>query len=975
MDEKFKYFLVKFQDVVSSWHEHENSFVKKASEGANQVPNFCYNLVASVTKEDKKCFQSLLCYVEQTILKPWSDSQDEFIVLTCHENDDFDIVNFLSVLSALAYKKGDTAIVEEVQGTAVQYQQLPGAGFLMNNLGVMLSENVLYEKSGECFDIAKTCFNDQQDHLREAVVTLNMAALHRALGNYQRAQNLCDDATSLCHDISMRTTKEACLPAKLLRRVADMLKQFGSKKLFDILRIGVHYDISGASKASVIDLTKQLMKFQYQEEIGENISVEEVEDFISHLLSLLIKPDGELMNAEFIKTVIISAKFYWNTGHHKEACNMLKKLDNSFLLVHGGRNSLYGSLLYQIGCFLHGSGKFGEAESVLKQAEEILIRVFGRSHHAVASCKNFLGFCVLLKGNTKEALKHLKEALTMFKNLNPDHPEVGEILLKLAFLYAKEGKFQYAQEAMQKAEGIFLLTYGEESRKTASAYFQLGMILQKIDDFRTSAVDKIEKAIQILFSLRLNLGHPDVKLCSSILGVLQLSLGLAKEAKEYFIDVQNNASLCEDPCSKKAKIIAPEITNLHLQVTPDYSRDGFSSLEAQVISLVNLVRLTTGDGRVKYLDTLASCLEQLQTVELQACDFAGQQLYFASHRVPVLDRPVLIIISSDLKPHSSQFFQGLNSDSLNESESANSSDSDIFLLSSAKKSHFLLFSRIPHKVREIKDVICLTSSFRESVNTLFLQPKFRKGYLEGKDFYMELPVPADLCDISSLCRQIDCLPLLVELELSESQEQCDNFDYLTSWESSVKSVKSSAHVSYFSFKCSNQRETEFVFDHLVHSLDQNLALNKVQAVVSNLSPLQNAASFFIQEPRNSSLSVVVDRKSVLVKCRTIKESETSCVCSSVRNALVVTMGTCQTVGVNFESSAQLTCEGVSSGLGIEESLSRNCNLGVPSWAALTSGNLPCASPCSRDAESELKRKATAKTVDMLRDEVTFLLLI
>ena len=956
MDEKFTSIIVKFEDVLSYWHVHKNGFVKKASEGANHIPNFCYYLDANVTKEDKKCFQSLLCYVEQKILKPWSDSQDEFIVLTCHENDDFDIVNFFSVLSVLAHKKGDTAVIEVVQSIAVQHQHLPDAGFLMNNLGVMLSENVLYQKSEKCFDIAKKCFNGQQDHLREAVVTLNLAALHKALGNYQRAQNLCDDAASLCHDISMRTTKEACLPAKLLRRVADMLEEFGSKMFFDILRIGVHYDISGTNEAATIDLTKRLMKLQLQEEIGENIPVEEVEGFISHLLSLLNKPDGELMNAEFIKTVIISANFHRNTGHHEEACNMLKKLKNNFLLVHGGRSSLYGSLLYQIGCFLLGSGKLGEAESVLKQAEEILICYFGRSYHAVALCKSFLGFCVMLKGNAKEALKHLNEALTTFRNLNHNHPEVGEIRLKLAFLYAEEGKLQCAEEAMQEAEDIFISVCGEFSWKTAGAYFQLGMILQKVDEFRTLAVNKVKKAIAILLNLGLNRDHSDVKVCCAVLGVLQHSLGMAEEAKKCFMDVQNNASLCKESCSMKTKIITPEITNLHFQVTSNGSSGSSFSLEAQVISLVNLVHMTTGDEKAEHCDRLVSFLERPQTVELQIWDFVGQHLYCISHRVPISDRSVFIIIDN------------LGSD--------NSNDSDIFLSFSAMKSHVIMFSRVPLKVQEITEVKYLASVFHESVKTLFLQPKFRKGFLEEKDFYMELTVPTGPGDVSSICNQIDCLPLLVELKLSESQEQCDSFDYLTSWEHSSKSVKPSAHVSYFSYQCSNQRETEFVFDHLVHSLDQNLALNKVQVVVSNLSLLQNTASFFFQEPRNlSSISVVMDTKSVVVKCRTIRESEASCVCSSVRNALDVAMATCQTVGVNCEFSAQLTCEGVCFCSGTEESLSRNCNLGVPSWAALASGNLPCASTCSRDPESEMKRKQTAETVDMLQNEVIFLLSI
>ena len=961
MTEMIKSLLKKLGGVYPSLSASTELLMNETSEGASNFQKFANCLVADDTKESQKYFETILRYVEQKILKPWSDSQDEFIVLACHEGASFNQVDLFSALSALAFAKGDMTCLDEIRTVGIQYQHYSNVGFLMNNLGVMLSENLFYEKSVACFTMAKSCFEREQEHLMGAVATLNLAAVYRVLGYHRNAQRVCGEAPSLCHDISMRTTEDARLPERLLRRVADMLEEFGNYRQFcDVLKIGVHYDISGASKTSTANLTKWLMKIQLQEQNGEQIQAEELDDFISHLFVLMENPDAELLDAEFIKAVVIVAKIYRKAGHLEEACKLLEKLEATFLLVHSRKYSLYGLLLCQIGRFKLGSGKFSEAESVLTQAEEILIRNFGRSHHAVASCKSLLGFCALLKDNSKDAMKHLNEALTVFKNINHHHPEVAEILLKFALLYTKEGNFQSAQKTMQEAMDIFISACGEISPKTASGYFQAAMILAKVDEFKASAVDKVNKAIKIFIGLGLRPDHPDVMLCYSLLGVLQLSLGKSDEAEECFVDIQKQVPILNESSSMKAEVIFPEVKNLFIQFKSDRGSSRYHYLSARVVSLVNLVHLKTGDERKGHLDALVTCLLEHETEVLEIWDFAGQDVYCVSHRVSVSDKPVFLILSTDPKPNFPSN-DGLNSDSVSDTfESNDSSDSNMLLLSSAKKVPFVVFWRIPHNVEDMKELESLDSAFRETVSTIFLQPKFRKGYEDGQTWDMELTIPTELCDASfpsSLYSLIDRLPLLIELELSaESDKDCVNFDYLKSL-SSVKYVKPSVHVSYFSFKFSNKREAEFVFDHLIHRKLQTL--NKVQGVrISNDSSAQNIAVFLFQDPSNSSLSIFAERESVIVKCRTLEESESKCICSSVRNALEDTMESlCEVVRVDYELSVELPCVDVATD---DDRESSSNNPGVktkPTCSAVASesvNSLTCAS--SGDPESYLKGK-------------------
>ena len=972
MEDNCKFLLEKIQHILHVERGCGYTFLKGTFGAANNYPVVPCDLFG--TEEDQSFqFKSLLRYVEQSILKPWSFNQSEFLCLTYHEDDSLSQVNCLSVLSAFSFAKGNRMCLEEVKSYFTSLDQYhmyhPKNGFLMNNLGIMFTEVALYEESDKCFRIANICFQQQKHCLENAVVTLNQAFLKKVVGEYEKAADLTTTAASLCHDISMRKTNDAQLPVKLLGRIANMLKEFGNYQVLKkILTTVVHFDIPGADKTATAVLSRQLMKIQL-DGIDRKIEAKEFKDFISHLLALLAKPDASKihvsMNAELLRIVIIAVKICRSIGQcMKEACQLLKKLQNIFPLLHGENSFLYGSLLYQIGCFLHGSGRFNDAETALKQAEGILISYCGENHHSVALCRSVLGSCILLKGNAKDALEYLNKALKVFKKLNPNHPEVGEILLKVAFLYSEEGNFHQAQETVQEAEAIFISSCGEVSCKTANAYFQVGMIFQRFKELHMPAVGKIQEGIKMMLNLGVNFSHPDVMFWRSLLGSLKQSLGMVKEAEKCFIDVQNSVPFCDDVGSKETEIVAPKVF-LHSQDRADDKGGNSSFAEAQVISLINLVHMKRGNERIQYLDKLVCCLKEEQVEEIQMRDFAGQDLYLFTQRIPLFKRPAVLVMHTF--------------DSLADRLGANDdddNDSKMFFSSSAEKSPFTLFLRIQGRGLDMKEINCMTSSFRESVKILFLQPKFRKGFGEGKDVYVELPAQTDIFSLSSY---LDCLPLLVELEWTKSQGLYNDFDYLTSWQSSLDSatVHPAPHVSYFSYSCVNQRETEFVWDHLIQNFGQQLALNGFQeSIISDISLEENVARFIVQES-NLFLTIDVRNLYVIVKCCTIKESGSNCHCSSVRNVLTATIESLfEILNVDVESSLQLGCEGVNGFVLGHGDRDGNCNQSVDkdlvgSGQTLETWNstVTCLCSISGGAEADLKKR----TVGKLHNEVILIL--
>lgn len=891
--------------------------------------------------------------------KHWSACQSEFIVFTCQGNGDFNLMNCLAILSFFAFAKVATKSLEVIQTLAGQYKHHPGFGVVINNLGVMFCEKALFEKSAECFVMAKSFYDLQGDHLRVAAVSLNQAVLYKTIGDYKKAQSLCSEIAAVyCHKFEIKE-KNAHLLVKVLIRTADMLKELEDYVMFyKFLRICAHFDFAGVSVPTSLVLAGQLIKLQLKEETSRNVVAKEVTDFSYNLLMLLDNPNAELMNTDIIRVMINVAKIHRKNGYPDEACNLLKKLQNAFLFVHGGKTSLYGSLLYQIGCFFITCEKFPEASIALTQAVNILMSCFGQEHYTVASCMSMLGSCFLLMGNYKEA--YLNEALVKFTNFNPNHPEAGRILLEISFLKIEEKNFQCACDTMEEALGIFISACGELSPMTATRYFQSAVFLLKENSLWNFAREKLVTAIDIFLRLGLKPHHSFVIACRSLLGVLQLSLRDREGAEKSFEGVEQQLDINSESWTKTRIIYFPLVHLLVPSLAVDIDRS--FDLCAKVVALVNLVHLKTGDERYRHLALLINYLEGHKTEELQIKDFAGQDVFHILHRPPVFDKPVVCILSSHPKPASSESGEQMGNHPVSDTkEPDEQSEGSQMFLSSVNNKYFVLCLRVPHNIQE--DISFLASALQKSVLTLFLQPSFRKDFVERDDLYREMTIPT--LNIRFLWRLIDCLPFLVELKLSDLQE-CDNFDYLNSWESSLKSTKQSIQVSYLSSECSNQREAEFVFDCLTQKLHEKLTLSTdLGVVVSHVSPAQNVASLVIEKLGKSFISIAVETKFLTVKCYSFKESVLEHVCSLVQEALENTRES-SAFSVKFEQSSWLLGQGSCCELSRE-----NCSSDVSSGlfrsdSTLERSDSPCAD--SIHPQSVLKMHST---VDVLQGVVSF----
>ena len=864
--------------------QHRGEMVEGAS--SFQDVNKISSNPAHDIKDSEKYFPVVRNRCEQ-VLKRLNDTQLDFILLSC-ENDDesFNLITCLHALATLAFERGDTETLEKISVIS-ECNDSHNASTLMNDLGVMLSLKGVYQRSEECFSIANNFFERAQDHLSNAIVTFNLAALYIILGEYQKALQFSDLAADLCHDITMRATNDADLPMKVLKRAADILKELGNLKKFrDILRICIKFDIDGKD-ACEVDASKWLMKVQLREEEGGKIEGKELDELSSHLFTLVNALDAQSLTADFVRTVLTAARVNYRNGLGENGLKLLKMLECALLTSSGRKDPLYGWLLFQVGQFKLGCGMISSAEKNLKQAESILMKCHGRNYHLVACCKKLIGSCAFLNNNLEGAFTNLNDAFTFFSDINSQHFELADISLKLSQLQIEKGNFQYAKEMLRSSLVKLTDCCGEISPKTASGYVQAGLILQKVD--KEAAIDKVTKATYILRSLGFRSDHPDIKLSQRLIGLFQLSLGKKREAEKCFVDPWKESIATDESKSIPHHYGIPVVDYMTTEGNIGYFKESPLHESVNMLSLVSLIQMKMGKDRQNCLDFLVSCLEERSIREQRMIfEFVGRCCFITR-----------MLCSTQVNVH---FVIWLESEGYSQSSDGGETFDEV-TISRSKNSSCILFWKSSCAIQEMKESKNLDFQIRESVSTLFMQPKFRKSFEEREDFYLQLPMTGKLMETRSVCSQVDRLPIFVEMKLTEPSEDSVNFDYLTSWASCNSTPETSIDVSYFSHDFPNKRIAEFAFDQLVFSLDKESMLSKVKGVEVTDGRCSHSFAFFTASQSNyCQLSVFVDFElpKVRAKCRQLNDFKSDDFCVSVKSVLEsIVFSVCETMKIGL----------------------------------------------------------------------------
>lgn len=218
---------------------------------------------------------------------------------------------------------------------------------------------------------------------------------------------------------------------------------------------------------------------------------------------------------------------------------LTKKLLKSYTL-NSMKRDLYE--LYQIGTELFESGKYSEAEPILRDVTEL--------NPNYADVLNKLGFISHLKSRFKEAAEYFERAL----ELNPLYTEAS---LNLAITYNEMGEFKKAQEVFSMAAQIAHPTPSSldpfAAGKLANEHYKIGNIYLDFGMY-DEAIEEYTKALGL---------HPNASDFHTKLGVALRSKGNYEDALVHFV---------------KAKEINPDYGQAWVQLGLTYYMKGMVGL-------------------------------------------------------------------------------------------------------------------------------------------------------------------------------------------------------------------------------------------------------------------------------------------------------------------------------------------------------------------------------------------------------------
>jgi tetratricopeptide (TPR) repeat protein/CHAT domain-containing protein len=185
------------------------------------------------------------------------------------------------------------------------------------------------------------------------------------------------------------------------------------------------------------------------------------------------------------------------------------------------------------GSSLHVSGKFREAEKLLREALALRRRALGDGHPTTAVSYNNVGYCLNTQGRHAAGLLHIEKALAACRGaLGEGHPDTAQAWDNLAQCLCGLGQFGRALPAFERALAIRRQALGEGHPDTAQSYNNTASCLDA-QGLYPRAQERYEKA---LASCRLVFGeeHPNTGICHNNLALCLAQQGQYARARPEF---------------------------------------------------------------------------------------------------------------------------------------------------------------------------------------------------------------------------------------------------------------------------------------------------------------------------------------------------------------------------------------------------------------------------------------------------------
>ena len=227
------------------------------------------------------------------------------------------------------------------------------------------------------------------------------------------------------------------------------------------------------------------------------------------------------------------ANLYSDTGRYQEAEPLLKEALAIRRKRLGNDHPSVAQSLNNLAVLYYETGRYQEAEPLYKEALAIYRKLFGNDHPDVARSLNNLAVLYKATGRYQEAEPLYKEALAIYrKTLGNDHPLVAQSLNNLALLYSDTGRYQEAEPLYKEALAIYRKRLGNDHPAVAASLNNLATLYHQTGRYQ-EAEPLLNEALAI-YRKRLGNDHPDVAASLNNLANLYEATGRYQEAEPLY---------------------------------------------------------------------------------------------------------------------------------------------------------------------------------------------------------------------------------------------------------------------------------------------------------------------------------------------------------------------------------------------------------------------------------------------------------
>jgi tetratricopeptide (TPR) repeat protein len=258
--------------------------------------------------------------------------------------------------------------------------------------------------------------------------------------------------------------------------------------------------------------------------------------------------------AEFREKVAEAAYFLgqaqYEQGHYAQAAESyrqaLERRPDDALTMNA-----YGLTLVE-------TGKYQEAEPLLKRSTEISEKALGKDHPNVTTYMSNLAFLYYTQSKYAEAEPLLKRSLEIReKAMGKDHPDVAQSLNNLAELYRAQGKYAEAEPLLKRSLEISERALRKDHPDVATYMNNLALLYDAQGKY-AEAEPLLKRSLEIS-ERALRKDHPDVAMYMNNLAELYDAQGKYAEAEPL---LKRSLEIREKALGKDHPDVAQSLNNL-----------------------------------------------------------------------------------------------------------------------------------------------------------------------------------------------------------------------------------------------------------------------------------------------------------------------------------------------------------------------------------------------------------------------------